>query len=203
MADSTGTGGSKRERTMDRILDAAAHLFAEQGAAAVSVRDVAEMAGVSHALVHRYFGNKDDLVLAAFTKSSELVRERVAGAQTASVFVESVFALFLEQPLIPRMMIRNLLEGQRTGEEAPHPDVIPRALELMEADKVAAAQPEDSEMFDAHLIVAAVAAMTLGWTAAEDRLVTRANMGDHDREEVRAELQRLIRRILLMADTSR
>jgi len=202
MAVSTGTGNGKRQRTMDRILDAAAQLFAEKGADAVSVRDVAEMAGVSHALVHRYFGNKDDLVLAAFAKSSELVGERVAGAETASEFVESIFGVFIEHPLIPRMMIRNLLEGPRSGEPA-HAPIIPRALELMEAEKAVAPQKGDAELFDAHLIVAAVAALTLGWTAAEDRLVTRANMGDHDREEIRAELQRLIRRILAMADASR
>ncbi len=45
----------------ERILDAADALFAERGFAAVSVRDIAERAGVKKASVFYYFGNKADL----------------------------------------------------------------------------------------------------------------------------------------------
>lgn len=47
--------------TRDRILDAADALFAEQGFAAVSVRDIAERAGVTKALVFYHFESKAKL----------------------------------------------------------------------------------------------------------------------------------------------
>lgn len=47
------------------ILDAARRLFAERGYAATSVRRVADEANVDPALVHYYFGSKDDLYGAA------------------------------------------------------------------------------------------------------------------------------------------
>ncbi|HEY3818672.1 MAG TPA: TetR family transcriptional regulator [Polyangiaceae bacterium] len=47
--------------TRQRMLDAAVRLFAEGGLGATSVRDVAGAAGVSLAMVHHYFGSKDDL----------------------------------------------------------------------------------------------------------------------------------------------
>lgn len=51
--------------TRSAILAAARALFAEKGFAATSVRAVAAGAGVDAALVHHYFGTKDDLFVAA------------------------------------------------------------------------------------------------------------------------------------------
>jgi len=51
--------------TRAAILAEARALFAAQGYAGTSVRGVAAAAGVDAALVHHYFGSKDDLFLAA------------------------------------------------------------------------------------------------------------------------------------------
>jgi AcrR family transcriptional regulator len=51
--------------TRAAILVAARELFATHGFAGTSVRAVATAAGVDAALVHHYFGTKDDLFLAA------------------------------------------------------------------------------------------------------------------------------------------
>ncbi len=51
--------------TRAAILAEARTLFAAQGYAGTSVRAVASAAGVDAALVHHYFGTKDDLFLAA------------------------------------------------------------------------------------------------------------------------------------------
>ncbi len=50
-----------REATTAAILDAAEELFSTRGYTAVSVRAIAERAGISHALVHRYIGRKADI----------------------------------------------------------------------------------------------------------------------------------------------
>jgi AcrR family transcriptional regulator len=58
MASSRGDSAvTKRE-----ILAAARELFAAHGVDGVSVRQIAAAAGVNHALVHRYFGTKSDMV---------------------------------------------------------------------------------------------------------------------------------------------
>ncbi len=51
--------------TRAAILDAARELFATGGFAGTSVRAVAAAAGVDPALVHHYFGSKDELFIAA------------------------------------------------------------------------------------------------------------------------------------------
>ncbi len=70
-ASSSGVAGSRRGRrpgapdTRAAILVAARELFAAAGYAGTSIRAVAAAAGVDAALVHHYFGTKDDLFLAA------------------------------------------------------------------------------------------------------------------------------------------
>ena len=71
----TGRGATTGERqrgrrpgapdTRGRILEAARESFAERGFRATTIRRVAGEAGVDAALVHHYFGSKDDLFLAA------------------------------------------------------------------------------------------------------------------------------------------
>ena len=68
---STASSGARRGRrpgapdTRAAILAAARELFASSGYAGTSIRGVAAAAGVDAALVHHYFGTKDDLFLAA------------------------------------------------------------------------------------------------------------------------------------------
>jgi AcrR family transcriptional regulator len=57
--------------TRQAILAAARELFAAHGVDGVSVRDIAAAAGVNHALVHRYFGAKDDMVAAILLAEGE------------------------------------------------------------------------------------------------------------------------------------
>ena len=51
--------------TREAILDAARRAFAEQGYQQATIRGVADLAGVDPALVHHYFGTKQDLFVAA------------------------------------------------------------------------------------------------------------------------------------------
>lgn len=70
--------------TRGEILAAARSSFAEAGYGGTSVRGVAAAAGVDPALVHHYFGTKDDLFLAA-----------------------------LEFPVDPRVVLASVAEGDR------------------------------------------------------------------------------------------
>ncbi|MEH3139850.1 MAG: helix-turn-helix domain containing protein [Mycobacterium kyogaense] len=60
MADDSGGGGGFTNH--ERIRDAALELFSKRGASSVTLRDVADTAGVSVGLVQHYFGSKDRLI---------------------------------------------------------------------------------------------------------------------------------------------
>ncbi|MER7464156.1 TetR family transcriptional regulator [Streptomyces sp. NPDC097981] len=57
--------------TQERIRLAAREVFAERGYDKTSVRGIAKVAGVDPALVHHYFGSKDELFAAAIEVSME------------------------------------------------------------------------------------------------------------------------------------
>lgn len=61
--------------TRDRILDAAELLFARHSLYGVTVRNVAQKAGVDTALIHYYFGTKRGMFDAVFARRSEGIND--------------------------------------------------------------------------------------------------------------------------------
>jgi len=57
-----GTGGTKSERTRQRILDAAAHVLSRRGYAGTRLTDVAEVAEIQAPAIYYYFPSRDALV---------------------------------------------------------------------------------------------------------------------------------------------
>jgi AcrR family transcriptional regulator len=81
MARRTGRRPGKPD-TREAILDAAREAFAERGFDRASIRSIATSAGVDPALVHHYFGTKDQLFLEAMNvpiDPRELLPQVLAG----------------------------------------------------------------------------------------------------------------------------
>ncbi len=73
------TDTAKAATTKDRILDAAERLFAENGFAQTSLRDITAEAGVNLAAVNYHFQSKDHLIGAVFERRiGPLNQERLA-----------------------------------------------------------------------------------------------------------------------------
>ena len=92
-------------RTKQRILEHAQRMFAQHGFAGITVKGVADAAGVSPNLITRYFGGKDGLFLAAtrveipVEQSFEGDRASL-GARLAASIVERWFGVRGEDPLL-------------------------------------------------------------------------------------------------------
>jgi AcrR family transcriptional regulator len=108
--------------TRGEILTAARALFAELGYGGTSIRKVAAEAGVDPALVHHYFGSKDDLFLAALELPADprAVMAQVAAGDRASLgprLVETVVGVWDDPhtrlPLLA--LLRSSLSGGPGG----------------------------------------------------------------------------------------
>jgi AcrR family transcriptional regulator len=103
--------------TRAAILAAARELFAAQGFAGTTVRGVAASAGVDAALVHHYFGTKDDLFVAALELTLD-PREAIAPVLTGGIdgAGERVMRLFfsvwdVEETRLPLLaLVRGIVE---------------------------------------------------------------------------------------------
>lgn len=200
MTDPAKPGATKRDRTTKRILDAAAELFAESGPAEISVRDVAARAGVSHALVHRYFGSKDELIAAALGRAAQQISDAMQPVESAEQLIGNLLDLLLTEPTIPLMAVRELVGRSRIGEDYPFPLASPRLVRLI-AEGHALDKEPSPDAFDPRVIVASLTALTLGWTALEESLSTAAGLDSQNLDHERAEVRRLFAHILKLAES--
>ena len=69
-----------RERTAQRLMDAAEQLIARQGLDATSVEDIAEQAGYSRGAFYSNFKSKEDLFFEVLRRDQERTNRRFAGA---------------------------------------------------------------------------------------------------------------------------
>lgn len=122
----------RAEKTRRRILDAAAHIFAEHGYAAGTTNRIAEQAGVSIGSLYQYFPNKDAILRALMDAhldaGTRLLGERLAEGlpqgldDTLRVFVRATIDNHRDDPRLHRVLF----------EEAPRAPALLARLHEME-----------------------------------------------------------------------
>jgi AcrR family transcriptional regulator len=70
------TASPARRDATDALLDAAESLLVEVGYAAITVRKLADRAGVNHGLVHYYFGSMEEVFLQTLERFTDRLIER-------------------------------------------------------------------------------------------------------------------------------
>jgi len=116
--------GADGDETRERIMESALEAFAEHGYDAMSVRELTRQLGVSHNLVHHYFGSKSELWYAAVEhslgQSTTEILTRLEGAIGDSDPVGSVRRLlgvtFMEAARHPAVLSIIADESGRGGE---------------------------------------------------------------------------------------
>ena len=113
-----GRPGADAPDLRPRLLDAALTCYAARGIAAASLRDIAREAGVTPALLHYYFGDRDQLreavvaerLLPALAPLHAAVRD--AGEDVAALvraFVDGIAGMIERHPWLPALWVREVL----------------------------------------------------------------------------------------------
>lgn len=166
----------------ERLIVAAGELISEVGPRALSVRGVAERAGVNHGLVHHYFGGKDGLLQAAMTR---LVEEHAVFAreQSHGSPMPAPLSLKDDQKYL-RAVVRSVLDDEMelAQTEITAGVSVPRtALEHAVSKKnMQKADIETKALFSIGM------AMEMGWAALEPFIfATMEVQGEAEQEAVR------------------
>jgi AcrR family transcriptional regulator len=165
----------------ERLIIAAGELLGEVGPNSMSVRNVAERAGVNHGLVHHYFGGKDGLLKAAMTR---LVQEHAVFAKEASHGDPIPTPLLLNHdPKYLRAVVRAVLddEMQLATTEITEGVSVPQGA-MAHATKSKNISEPDVQM---KAMVAVAMAMEMGWAALEPFLFAVTDVVEDEQEEVR------------------
>jgi AcrR family transcriptional regulator len=107
--DATSNRVARAAETRARILDAARCVLAEEGLERFTTRRVAELAGVSHGMVHYHFTDKRELALALVVHARldwvEPLEELVDGPGSAEKRMRAVIAWIAEPATIETMRL--------------------------------------------------------------------------------------------------
>lgn len=187
-----------REQTTAAILEAAEELFAEQGFSAVTVRAIAEQAGVSHALVHRYLGSKAEIYRAVLLSQEDAILQAAPDDPDLLASATLMFRQALaENRRYVRLIAHSALHGLSYEQTSGRFAATERLVELAERAVASASPAERAEKdLDARVAVAGAVALLLGWAAAESWVRPAAGIQDLDEADVEAGLERLIRVML-------
>jgi AcrR family transcriptional regulator len=170
---------------MAAILDAAGELLVERSPREVTVRDVAERARVNHALVHRHFGTKDDLLRAVLVRRSEAFGRAAA---EVGVDAESILPLLTQHADYWRILARFVLDAPNLlTADLPAGSMV---LARIGAD----ASGGDRTAADAAVAAAVAGSLALGWAVFGAHL--DEVLGHPDQQRVGELLARTVRGVL-------
>jgi TetR/AcrR family transcriptional regulator, repressor for neighboring sulfatase len=183
---------------MTAVLDAATALFAARGPASVSVRDIAAAARINHALVHRHFGSKDDVLRAVLERAAQEMAAITAEETNSRSRIARLFAASAEHEMYWRALARATLDGENPQALQREFPTIQRLIELLREEQYQARQraPSSSSSLDVRVVVGTLSALTLGWLVFEPYLLAAAGLAQQDPKEVRQQVIQMLQMLI-------
>lgn len=93
-------GKHDKDQRQHCLIEAATRVFAENGFDAATTREIAERAGCSEGLIHRYFGGKRGLLIAILDQKSETILSDRAVEMPVQPTLEAEIEQLLVWPLL-------------------------------------------------------------------------------------------------------
>ena len=169
-----------RDEVVTATLAAAVDLFAQKGPAATSIRDVAAHAGINHGLLHRHFGNKEQLVGAVLDHLGQHLADLIA-AGAPGPEIEAA----LDRQL--RVIARASLDGFPIGELQTRFPNIALVLDPL--------RRQHRDELSARLAAAHAIALQLSWRLFENVLRAAAGLDDLSGDQLQQSIYTEIARI--------
>jgi len=183
-----------RVDTEEKLICATAELLGEIGPRALSVRAIAERAGVNHGLVHHYFGGKDALLKVAMQR---LVHEHFdfAMSQSQRQPIPAPLGL-IGDPTYLRAVVRAVLDNEMSlaATELTENVSVPRNVLRHIANTVGQSEPS----LHVKASVGLGMALEMGWAALEPFIFAIVGAeSNEEQDELRLEARKLRSRIMV------
>ncbi|HEX6614037.1 MAG TPA: TetR family transcriptional regulator [Rhodanobacteraceae bacterium] len=155
----------------ERLIDAAIAEFARVGIGATSLRAVAQAAGATPAMLHYYFGDKQQMAMAMVNErllpAAAPLRARIEAAgdeptELAEAFVGGMADMIAGNPWLPARWVREVLCEGGALREIVFKRAVPQMPQVL-AQRFAAAQARGrlDRRLDPRLMVVSLVGMTL------------------------------------------
>ena len=192
-----------REAVMAAVLDAAMTLFATRGPASVSVRDIAAAAGVNHALIHRHFGSKQEVLRAVLERAVNEMAATISEIADSRTSLERRFKVVAEHEAYWRALARAILDGENPRALQRDFPNVRRMIELLQAEQQQPRRQEEQSPppppLDARIVVGTVSALILGWLVFEPFLLVATDLDQTDKQLVRERVVLMLQAMMARA----
>lgn len=178
-----------KQQVQRALIDAGIKLFSERGMKNVSVRELADEAGVNHSLLFRHFGNKDGLIKIVFEERFEKMgvfngTKVTDGEQMLETSIRAV----MQDEQLWRLMTFAALEGSDwILRSIPSPYIKTTLSQLQKSQNEGAIY----NGVEASVLLGSGFALGLGWAVFRKILMAMAGEENRNFEELRVQVDKL------------
>lgn len=194
------------EQTRADILNAARRLFAELGITAVSIRTIADAAGISHGLVQQYFGTRENMVAEIIKHEIDVVMAAppAVPSGTADVDLESMRQALrggMERFRDFAVLITRAELAGVEPEKMLDPNIPTPAMKMAEVitNMQGECQPHDQPAMDPKIVSAYINAALFGFAAMTPWLMTSVGLAPEDYEKRFDEIAEITMKLIALA----
>ncbi len=180
-----------RDAITDAVLDAAERLFAAAGPNEVSLRAIAQEAGVTYGLVYRHFGTKDELLERLLARYADRWREHLGDEPNYARALEDLMGASFDTGPYLRLLAWSLLTGANDREGESYR----RHTTLDELPPLAPGAGPDAERA-ARLQTAGALAFAFGWRFFNPFIRAALHFDDEDPEALQAAIREQLRELV-------
>lgn len=178
------------------IVIAAAELFAEQGIANVSLRAVAERAGVNYNYIYRHFSTKESLLVELVHYWTRYGATFVDASPTAEAAVRAIFQA--DAGRFAEILAWVAIEGTDAATVFDDTSTVDRLRGLLEQSWSSPSQggAESQRPFDPRVVVAVLTLLILTWDFYAPYMHALCALDDRGRTDVREEVVEVMMRLI-------
>ncbi len=123
-----------QQQRREKLLDAAYELLRHKSYRSITIRELADRAGTQSAMIHYYFGGKEDLFLCLLKRigrqQSDLLRAALDAPDPIKAFIETSLAYFSHNPPVIRLLVDEVLGGDSRLKDA-FIEIMPKRMAKM------------------------------------------------------------------------
>jgi TetR/AcrR family transcriptional regulator, repressor for neighboring sulfatase len=182
-------GPRGRNEIVNAILTATEGLLPKHNPTEISLRQIAEAANVNYSLIHRYFGTKESVIVAAHERILSKVGEQFSTIDRLDGNIGVLFKISGENVSRRTLLARAMLDGADPHLIRHHFPIMQQLIELLRKKKSRTKQPTE---YDAETLAAFFAATSLGWFFFEPFLLASTGLDKKDKKRVHRQITEML-----------
>ena len=185
-------GPRGRDEIVEAILKATEQLLPKHNPADISLRQIAEAANINYSLIHRYFGTKESVIMAAHERILNKVGEQFSAVDRLEGNVSVLFEISGKNVSRRILLARAMLDGADPHLIPHHFPIMQQLIDLLRKKKSETKNPSE---YDPETLAAFFAGSSLGWFFFEPFLLASTGLDKRDKDHVHSQIAGMLEKI--------